>query len=228
MHPWILREFRMKCGDQMPALLHQHRITFIFCQNLHLRTRAPDDGSADKHRFHIALRPRVSRNRSPDECSPPGYRSAARKHCAPPSCRSPRNSPAPGCALPSPAGLPPRTSRTPASRCANSISGSSSSMKFSSLSMVVLSPPGITRPSMLFSSSAVRTTTASAPARSSAFACASKSPCSARTPTPFLHAALSYQPRVCINSSSGSFEMSRPGIAIPSSSLASRSFCGSL
>src|ERR1019366_5053979 len=37
-----------------------------------------------------------------------------------------------------------------------------------------------------------------------------------------------YQPRVCISSLSGSFAMSRPAMAMPSSSLASSSFCGSL
>ena len=36
-----------------------------------------------------------------------------------------------------------------------------------------------------------------------------------------------YQPRVCISSPSGSFAMSRPGIASPSSSLASSSLTGS-
>lgn len=36
-----------------------------------------------------------------------------------------------------------------------------------------------------------------------------------------------HQPRTCINSDSGSFEMSRPGMASPSSSLASSSFKGS-
>ena len=61
MHPWILREFRMKCRDQMPALLHQHRVTFILCQNLYLRARAPDDRSPDKHRFHITLPARFSK-----------------------------------------------------------------------------------------------------------------------------------------------------------------------
>ena len=37
-----------------------------------------------------------------------------------------------------------------------------------------------------------------------------------------------YQPRVCSSSASGSFEISRPGIAMPRSSLASSSFSGSL
>src|SRR5665213_2630268 len=41
---------------------------------------------------------------------------------------------------------------------------------------------------------------------------------------PLLH----YQPRLAISSLSGSFEISRPGMAMPRSSLASRSFSGSL
>jgi len=36
-----------------------------------------------------------------------------------------------------------------------------------------------------------------------------------------------YQPRVCISSDSGTFEISKPGIASPSSSLASSNFTGS-
>ena len=38
----------------------------------------------------------------------------------------------------------------------------------------------------------------------------------------------SYQPRVCISSDSCSLEMSRPGMPMPSSSLASSSLTGSL
>src|SRR5690606_17509398 len=48
--------------------------------------------------------------------------------------------------------------------------------------IVVLSPPGSTSPSSPSSSFGPRTSDASAPARASAFACASKSPWIARTP----------------------------------------------
>ena len=44
----------MKCRHQMPALFDQHRVTLILCQNPHIGARAPDDGSADEDRFHIA------------------------------------------------------------------------------------------------------------------------------------------------------------------------------
>src|SRR5665648_1022818 len=49
--------------------------------------------------------------------------------------------------------------------------------------MVVLSPPGITNPSRPSSSSARRTSRASAPSCSSTTRCSRKSPCRARTPT---------------------------------------------
>src|SRR5580658_7443109 len=39
---------------------------------------------------------------------------------------------------------------------------------------------------------------------------------------------LHYQPRVCSSSDSGNLAMSRPNIAVPSSSLASSNFTGSL
>lgn len=184
MHPWILREFRMKCGDQMSALLHQHRVTFILCQNPHLRARAPDNGSPDKNRFHIAL-PRAF------------LEVRARMNVRHPAIDLPPVSVALHHHVDDPETLlrwiphflreKDRSGARPEHRLLtrNSISGSRSSMKFTSLSMVVLSPPGITRPSMLFRSSAVRTRTGSAPARSSAFECASKSPCSARIPTLF-------------------------------------------
>src|ERR1044072_7314485 len=50
------------------------------------------------------------------------------------------------------------------------------------LTIVVLSPPGITRPSRPSRSSGVRTSHASAPSSRSIAACASKPPCIARTP----------------------------------------------
>src|SRR5258708_29139411 len=48
--------------------------------------------------------------------------------------------------------------------------------------MVVLSPPGRTRPSRSSSSSGLRNGTASAPSRRSARRCSLKAPCKARTP----------------------------------------------
>src|SRR6185295_8971738 len=51
--------------------------------------------------------------------------------------------------------------------------------------MVVLSPPGIIRPSQRSRSAIVRTSMAWPPARSTALRCASKSPCSARIPAVF-------------------------------------------
>jgi hypothetical protein len=35
-------------------LFHQHRVTFIFCQNRHAGSGAPDDRGADENRFHVA------------------------------------------------------------------------------------------------------------------------------------------------------------------------------
>src|SRR5271157_1914629 len=52
----------------------------------------------------------------------------------------------------------------------------------SSLRKVVDSPPGITRPSISSNCSGLRTSTTSAPSSSRRRRCASKSPCSARTP----------------------------------------------
>src|SRR5260221_12967665 len=52
--------------------------------------------------------------------------------------------------------------------------------------MVVLSPPGIIKPSHCSRSDAVRTSTVRPPASSIDLRCASKSPCSASTPTVFM------------------------------------------
>src|ERR1700681_135443 len=51
--------------------------------------------------------------------------------------------------------------------------------------MAVLSPPGMMRPSHNSRSASVRTSSARPPARSTAFRCASKSPCRARIPAVF-------------------------------------------
>ena len=218
----------MECGDQMLALFHQHRIAFILCQNAHFGTGAADDGRPDEDSFHVARARALLEIRSRMDVRHAAVDLAAIARCARRSDRSRRSFPGADCSTSFASRIAPaQVPKTGFSR-ANWRRGSLRSMKFRSLSMVVLSPPGITSPSMFFSSSAVRTCTASAPARSSAFACASKSPCSARTPTRFLARWPLYQPRVCISSPSGSLEMSRPGMAIPRSSLASSSFSGSL
>src|SRR5580704_15658523 len=43
----------MECRDQMPALFNQHRVTFILCQNPYAGPGAPDDGRADEDGFHL-------------------------------------------------------------------------------------------------------------------------------------------------------------------------------
>ncbi len=54
MYPRILCKLRMKCCHQMAALLDQHGVAFIFCQNIYFRARAADDRCADEYGFHVA------------------------------------------------------------------------------------------------------------------------------------------------------------------------------
>src|SRR5579863_1046446 len=44
----------MECCDQMPALFDQYRVTLILCQNTYAGAGAPDDGRADEDRFHVS------------------------------------------------------------------------------------------------------------------------------------------------------------------------------
>ena len=187
-------------------------------QHAHVRTAPANDRRANEDRFQIAAVVRAPMRAST------GCRAAGRRRCARRRCPSGRAIPAPDCETSlasriAPAQVPKIGFVSPKRR-----NGSFSDSMSSSLSMVVLSPPGSPARPPQSRSAAVRTSRVVGARSSSACRCASKSPCSASTPT----ASHGYQPRVCISSPSGSFEISSPGIAMPRSSLASSSFAGSL
>ena len=54
MHPCVVGEFRVECGNQMVALFHKDRISMILGEHLYSGPRAPDDGGADEDGFNIA------------------------------------------------------------------------------------------------------------------------------------------------------------------------------
>ena len=89
--------------------------------------------------------------------------------------------------------------------------------------MVVLSPPGMISPSMLVELLAVAHVDRLGAGALQCRAVRLEIPLQ-RKHADLLH----YQPRVCISSDSGILEMSRPGMASPSSPLASSSFSGLL
>ncbi len=54
MHPCVVGEFRVECGNQMSALFHKDRISMILGEHLYAGPRTPDDGRADEYGLDTA------------------------------------------------------------------------------------------------------------------------------------------------------------------------------
>ena len=220
VHPSVAGQFRMKRGHQMPALLHQHRVAVVPCQHLGAGPHAANDRRADEHCLQIAAL-QLGRNRGDAAVQLP-----CRRRCAPRRYPSTQATPATGLV---PAGQQNRAGAGAEHRLASRRTARSGSI--SPGVMEQLEHGGALAARNASGRPPVPAPPACAPrrlrrrrVRAPSRALRNRPAARGRRPV----SICTYQPRVCISSPSASLEMSRPGIAMPRSSLASSSFSGSL
>jgi len=212
----VLRELRMKSSRQVPPLLYQDGIAPITSENFGVVTHAPNNGSADKDRLHVAFHTfRLQASNAAVELAPISV--ALHFHIHQTERRLRR------------VGYPRRQQDCSRARSKDGMLAAELAQRIEQLLFLEQFHHG------------------------GAFAARNYQPLHAFQirRRPYFHGlragasesalvrfeialegkntdSFHYQPRVCINSDSFNFAMSRPNIAVPNSSLASSSLTGSL